>query len=80
MSTFMRHHRWWVRTHRQPRDERGRFAKGFVLWTREWLDGAARWVWWETPEPDCWPGPRRSESITPEQGRIQVISPRDGPR
>lgn len=54
----MRHHRWWIRIHRQPRDERGRFAKGFVLWTREWLDGNVRWVEWREPTYDGWEGPR----------------------
>jgi hypothetical protein len=49
---------WWVRSH-QPKDGRGKFAKGWLMWTREWLDGEMRWIFYPEPEPyRGWEGPR----------------------
>lgn len=34
---------------RRPRDDQGRFAPGWQLWTRHW-DGFSRWLFWPNDE------------------------------
>ncbi len=50
-SVMNRVSRLYQRRYSQPRDETGRFAKDYTLWTRN--DGATRWLHAFTVEPDA---------------------------
>ncbi len=58
--------RLYQRRYSQPRDETGRFAKDYTLWTRS--DGATRWLHsfdWEKDDPGWAEHAARIEAARP---------------